>query len=159
MFQSHAYLALARAKYTLSTQYWPRLDPCWAVALSPRSISSSRLSTLASPRSLARWRSSTICQATLCSAGNVSRSSPKRPLCPLVASSSNTCAWKRRWRTVWGHPKPRQSVRRKKQVRRRKTFRMLVLWLFLIDFQLTMDVSGYLRSWCSKLCEIFPVLL
>jgi len=116
VFVSHSglYVPLERAIDSDKEESWPRLDESpWAKSLSPSNISSSRLSTLASPSSLAKWRVSTICQATLCSAGSISSSSPKRPLWPPVTSSSNTCAWKRRWRTVWWLPKPRLSVRRR----------------------------------------------
>lgn len=89
----------------------PVLSPCPVLVPSPSSISWSRLSILASPSSCANWRDSTICQATLCRGGKISRSSPNLPRCSQVASSSRTWAWKRRCRTTWGLSSPRQSAR------------------------------------------------
>ena len=88
----------------------PVLVSCPVLAPSPSSISCNRLSILASPSSCAKCRVSTICQATLCRAGRISRSSPKRPLCSQAASSSSSWAWNRRCRTRWGLFKPGQSA-------------------------------------------------
>lgn len=88
----------------------PVHGPLPVLAPSPSSISSSRLSILASPSSWAKCRVSTICQATLCRGRMMSKSSPNLPRCSQVASSSSSWAWKRRCRTSWGLSRPGQSA-------------------------------------------------